>query len=371
MKINLVVLAYRDLYFYKDYGPAVRDLQFLLSLSQIDNVSVTLLDRPVSLYERLLGKKFKSGVLDEHGINVVDCTSFDLFGPFKRRLWLNKSIPSFLDKVLPKLKNDDALNVFLDFMPIGAPKLKSLDGWYYWYDFIDNFTKHNRFESAERESVSVKYNFVKKHAQLLTFVSNECKENIISTGNFSGKTEIITNKLFEDSTKQNHSVNLRCGDEANFDFGFIGFVTNKIDIDFIIRLSRNFSVAIYGDFYDLKIKKKLSKLKNVFIHGGFHYDDLPSICLSFRVGLLPYLSNMSHDGSPLKLYEYLRYCRPVITSIDYEITDHKYIINYQSKDFAEKNLSHFLELAGSGQIASLLDRDDYLSTHMLKILEEL
>ena len=115
---------------------------------------------------------------------------------------------------------------------------------------------------------------------------------------------------------------------------------------------------------------QLYKLKNVFIHGGFHYDDLPSICLSFRVGLLPYLNNMSHDGSPLKLYEYLRYCRPVITSIDYEITDHKYIINYQSKDFSEKNLSHFLELAGSGQIASLLDRDDYLSTHMLKILEE-
>jgi hypothetical protein len=38
-------------------------------------------------------------------------------------------------------------------MPIGIPKHETLDGWYYWYDFIDNFTKHNRYSEAERQAV--------------------------------------------------------------------------------------------------------------------------------------------------------------------------------------------------------------------------
>ncbi len=36
--INLVVLLYRDSYFYSKYGPSVRDLQFLFELEKLSKI---------------------------------------------------------------------------------------------------------------------------------------------------------------------------------------------------------------------------------------------------------------------------------------------------------------------------------------------
>jgi hypothetical protein len=168
--------------------------------------------------------------------------------------------------------------------------------------------------------------------------------------------------------KQCPSVGGHC--EPKFDFGFIGFVTDKIDIEFIASLSKSYSVAIYGDFYDRKVKAKLAGLSNVFLLGGFRYQNLPKICRSFKVGLLPYREDRSHDGSPLKLYEYLRYLRPVISSIDYEITDEKKKKNYQLNELTDKDFNKLLDLSGSEEIGLLLKEDDFLITPLSQIVED-
>ena len=368
MKINLVVLNYRGSYFFKEYGPAVRDLQMLLTLAQMDEISLTLLERPISIYERFLGKFFPKGILDNYNIRVKDTTSYDLLRPLRRRLWWNHSVTKYLSKLLPELKQDNAVNVFLDFMPIGIPSLGSLDGWFYWYDFIDNFTKHNRFTKSERRAVQRKYVFVKKYAQLLTFVSKECLHNVNVGQPTRSETRVVTNKVFEDLSLSDKSAELYNTSEELFDFGFIGFVTDKIDIKFLKRLARRNTVAIYGDFYDKKVKSKLSNLDNVSLLGGFHYGDLPKICETFKVGLLPYRQEKSHDGSPLKLYEYLRYCRPVLTSIDYELTNEKYIINYRNSELNEKTLSQLIQYSGNADIASLLSDEDYFKKPLREII---
>ena len=368
MKINLVVLNYRGSYFYKEYGPAVRDLQILLTLAQMDEISLTLLERPISVFERVLGKFFPKGILDKYNIRVKDTTSYDLFRPLRRRLWWNHSVTKYLSKLLPELKQDKVVNVFLDFMPIGIPSPESLDGWYYWYDFIDNFTKHNRFTEKEREAVQRKYLFVKEHAQLLTFVSKECSYNVNLNQQSSADTRVVTNKVFEDLSSSDKNADLDKSSKELFDFGFIGFVTDKIDISFIKRLSCNYTVAIYGDFYDHKVKSKLSTLNNVRLLGGFHYGDLSAICETFKVGLLPYRQEKSHDGSPLKLYEYLRYCKPVLTSIDYELTDEQYIINYRNSELGENTLSQLIQLSGNEEIAGLLSEEDYFKKPLKEII---
>lgn len=370
MKINLVVLNYRGSYFFKEYGPAVRDLQMLLTLAQMDEISLTLLERPISIYERVLGKFFPKGILDSYSIRVKDTTSYDLIRPLRRRLWWNHSVTNYLSKLLPELKQDNAVNVFLDFMPIGTPTLDSLDGWFYWYDFIDNFTKHNRFTKTERRAVQGKYVFVKKYAQLLTFVSKECLQNVNLDQPSRSETRVLTNKVFEDLSLGNKRAESYKISEELFDFGFIGFVTDKIDIQVIRRLARDYTVAIYGDFYDQKVKSKLSALDNVRLLGGFHYGDLPSICGTFKVGLLPYRQEKSHDGSPLKLYEYLRYCRPVLTSIDYELTNEKYIINYRNSELNEDTLSQLIQYSGNEDIAGLLSEEDYFKKPLKEIISK-
>ena len=368
MEINLVAFCYRGSYFYKKYGPAVRDLQILITLAQMEGVSVTLLERPISMYERVLGKVFPEGILDDYHIRICDKTSFDFFGPLKFRLWWEHSVKSYLADILPRLKKDTAVNVFLDFMPIGIPKHETLDGWYYWYDFIDNFTKHNRYSEAERMAVQRKYVFATKRAHFLSFVSTDCLENVTLGRPVFGKTSVVTNKVFEDFGSSSTSAGLSESSRKHFDFGFIGFVTDKIDIDFIKRLAGNFTVGIYGDFYDRKIKAKLQSLDNVWLLGGFHYDQLLPICETFKVGLLPYRHEISHDGSPLKLYEYLRYCKPVLTSIDYELTDQRYIINYRKVAVTNAALTDMINLSGDEGIAHLITDDDYFGKPLREIV---
>lgn len=367
MNINLVAMCYRGSYFYRQYGPAIRDLQVLLTLKQFENVSVTVIERPITIHERVLGKLYNKALESDHNIEVYDTTVFDLLGPLRRRQWFQKSVPKFLDKILPSLLRDDMLNIFLDFMPVGTPTQQSLEGWFYWYDFVDNFTKHNRFNRLEREAASRKYAFVRHNAKLLTFVTEQCRENV-DPGNITGvTTKVLTNKLFLDPTSGSNNVP-RSVDKI-FDFGFVGFITDKIDLPAITSISKSHSVAIYGDFYDESVKSKLVGIPNVTLFGGFEYGDLPHICRTFKVGLLPYLAEKSHDGSPLKLYEYLRHGRPILTSLDYEITHENFIINYGNLGLGSEVLSKILSYSGSPFICDLLTEQDYLDFSLRQVLE--
>ena len=87
-----------------------------------------------------------------------------------------------------------------------------------------------------------------------------------------------------------------------------------------------------------------------------------------KVGLLPYRQEISHDGSPLKLYEYLRYCKPVLTSIDYELTDQRYIINYRKVDVTDAALTRLINLSGEEGIALLLSDDDFFGKPLKEIV---
>jgi hypothetical protein len=368
MRINLVALCYRGSYFYKQYGPAIRDLQMTLTLKKIDGVSVTILERPTSIVERLLGKSYSSMLADDYDVEVYDDTSWEIIGPAFRRLWFEKLIPAYLDKVLHSFRRDNSINVFLDFMPVGSPTAESLEGWFYWYDFIDNFTKHNRFNKFEHQAAARKYSFVKQHADLLTFVSEDCRRSIHGTSESCGQSVVLTNKVFENSVVT-RDRDTPYDTNQHFDFGFIGFITDKFDVEAIAELSKNYTIAIYGEFLDSYIRQRLSNMVNVSLFGGFHYSDLPQICLTFRVGLLPYLSERSHDGSPLKLYEYLRYRRPVVTSIDYELTHHRFIFNYKKGGMHIDTFDELLELAGNESIDVLLNDDDYFEAPLRRIVD--
>jgi hypothetical protein len=368
MRINLVALCYRGSYFYRQYGPAIRDLQIALTLSKIENVSVTVLERPISIPERALGKTYNSALADDFDVAVHDYTSWDVFGPAFRRLWFERMLPTYLDQVLHSLRRDDSINIFLDFMPVGAPNREALAGWFYWYDFIDNFTKHNRFNKFEQQAAFRKYQLVKRYADRLTFVTEDCRRSVDPSSESVGRAIVLTNKVFTNSSATIDRKPLENSTQL-FDFGFIGFVTDKIDVQVITDLAEDYTVAIYGDFFDNRVRQKLRRTANVTLFGGFHYSALPHICATFRVGLLPYLKERSHDGSPLKLYEYLRYRRPVITSMDYELTSAEFILNYKKNGLNSGALQRLLDLAGNERLDSLLKGEDYFEAPLRRIID--
>ncbi|HAT7502873.1 glycosyl transferase [Citrobacter braakii] len=355
--INIVILLYRDCYFLSEFGPAVRDLQFLFELEKNPAVSkITIINRPVSIVEMLCGRKIKKRIIKSDKITTLDSISYDLLGPLKGRSWSEYIYNDVLQKKITELYDDNCINVLLDFLPIGRFSVDLKNKWFYWYDLIDNFTKHNRFSDSEKSLVRKKYDFVKKNADIVTGVSikalDEFPSDIVK--------KVIPNRIYGYISDDRNNNSFLSPNIPIFDFGFVGFITDKFDFSILEELGKKYTIAIYGKCFDRKIKDKIISLKNVHYFGQFKYAQLQNIIPTFKVGLLPYILQKSHDESPLKIYEYLKYNRPCLTSIDYEVNS-KYIINYNDGSYV-KYIEKILDMYKNENITSAITKDMYLYT---------
>jgi len=315
--INILVFPYRDLYFYHRYGNTVRDLQLIMALRQNPRVKrLKLVNRPVSLYERLLGKCRSLLLRETDQPHFWDSTSLDLYGPLFRRRWTEYCYDQYLKSIYHWADFPaDELNILLDFTPIAKIDYMNFPGFFYWYDLIDNFRKHNRFSHVERQKVEEKYDYVKTYADLVTGVTD------VALNDFP-----VDKRLTVANGLMNRAQNIS-DDSGLYTFGFTGFITDKFDVDSVHALlaSTPYRAAIYGRVLDNQVGRKLAELPNIDLLGEFSRQDIPDIMTSFKIGLLPYLQNKSHDGSPIKLYDYLDYGKPVVTTMRFEL-DNQFIL---------------------------------------------
>lgn len=353
--INILYIPYRDLYFWRDFGSAVRDLQFLEIVASFESVNkLTVINRPVSIYERFLNKRKK--VKGYPNINIIDKTSFDLIGPLKKRAWTVGCYTDIINDYINRyLEDPEALPLLvIDFTPMATIPVIKNKKIYYWYDMIDNFTKHNCYSSLDKKLVEKKYKYVAQNYNFMTSVTPEAGLSIIKHGNI--KSTVITNGVFTSKFTDNISQNL--SRKQVYDFGFVGFVTNKFDVDFVRELSKKHTVIVYGEVYNKSVIAELSSC-GVTFKGKFKYSELPQLIGTFRVGLLPYLVEKSHDGSPLKMYEYLKNDKPCLTSIDYEFSC-EYVVNYNSTQNLDEDIRKLIQTSGSNAIHQTLPDNSFL-----------
>ncbi|WP_422923228.1 hypothetical protein [Singulisphaera sp. PoT] len=306
MKLNILAFPYRDWYFHTQFGSAVRDLQIIDALLECGAVKkITLVNRPVSIYERLTTKRNPPHTTNPKLV-VLDATSYDLMGPLRGRKWFENCYYKYSHL---NLYDTECVNLILDFLPIGGMTYEAIRHDLVWYDCIDNFTKHNRFDTLERDLVRKKYRYVDSAAKLITGVSPGVVaefERAVVVPNAAGYKPRINE--------------IAVANDDAFDFGYIGFLTDKFDLDLIELLARNgYRISVFGKSFDSKITNRIRNLPNVQYNGAFNHSDIPRIVKTFYVGLLPYHQCKSHDESPLKLYQYLIHGKPTLTSINYEL----------------------------------------------------
>lgn len=360
----LVVVPYRDAYFVNKYGFAVRDTQVIEEIRRsgaFDKIYVV--NRPVSIHERILGLKKKSESKWPN-VSTVDVTSFDFFGPLRKRMWLISCYRNIIaDLVLEIRSNDSRCKiVLLDFQPFAqlGTHLDVFDDVFLWFDAIDNFVKHNRFSDEEKRSVREKYRCVRSTYNFVSGVSESAVSQIGHDRNF-----VFSNGVFglSDEYAEVHARKMH-------DFGFIGFVTDKFDLDIVRKLrSKGYSVVIHGKVYDNSVALALRSL-GVQLTGEFRYSEIGEKVTSFKVGLLPYLVEKEHDGSPLKLYEYLKFNRPCLTSIDYEVKS-VFCVNYNKALDVDTEIVRLLEISGSREISSEISNEWLLSNKIELVLAEI
>ncbi|ENO77389.1 glycosyl transferase family protein [Thauera sp. 27] len=357
MAINYLVFPYRSYFFKKNYGVSVRDLQIIEVLKRRnDTGKLLIVDRPLTVYEASLGRI-------THEDNYIKHISLDLIGPLKGRRWTEECYTELKPKLLSSISSWDNV-VILDFTPIANIHTIKIPHNFYWYDLIDNFAIHNRFTEIEKELVRKKYKKTSSHADIITGVTDQALSSFPQ-----GKKHTITNGLYDVG-------NCLTNSEPEFKYGFLGFLTDKFDLAFIEQLAAsdpNFSLVIYGDSYDKLLVRTLLRTPGVTLKGRFKKDDIPNLMSTFEVGLIPYLRSKSHDGSPLKLYEYLHYGKPVLTSIDYEITGDS-IINYNHEGI-ENTISRLKDLLNdprcSQHTKAMLRNEDYLESKIEPVISKI
>jgi hypothetical protein len=358
-KPDLIVIPYRDQYFFNEYGLAVRDLQFIKSILDIGCFeSIRVINRPVSLYERLLGKLNKDlSVIP--GVDFIDATSLDLIGPLYGRAWAKSCFSETIKTLTSEYVKGENKVVVLDFSPFAIYPLIKNSNILYWYDLIDNFTKHNRYTSTQKKLVHEKYTWVNRNFTMVTGVTNE------ALASFGINKTVLPNGVFFNEPKKNELTSA----SKIFDFGFIGFITDKLDLAFVKKLSANYSVAIYGTCLDKKILQDIKKMNNVYYFGKFQYAEIETITKTFKIGILPYLKEKSHDESPLKLYEYFKHNLPCVSSTDYEIQS-KFIINYNKTELSHEKIQSLKSMSGDSCISASIHEDWHIKSRLTLFINE-
>lgn len=344
-KLNILVLPYRDFHFKRRYGNAVRDIQMILGLGECEHVNrVTVVNRPISVYEVLLGMK-KPGRReptggDENRVEWIDSLSWDLLGPFRGRAWFARCFEDVVEGIARKARDESCINVILDFHPIAKIDIEKIGYDFYWYDAIDNFTRHNRFSSQQRGLVKEKYSQARMNSDLITGVSEAAVAAI-------GDGQVVSNAVAISRRSVFPVVDI----SPQYDFGFIGFITDKFDVEAVRRICNfGFTCAVYGEVYDKSIGRELDAIPGVSLFGRFRDEDISGLVATFKVGLVPYIVEKMHDESPIKIFKYLHFGRPVVASSDFGMNN-EFINVYDSLDGVLKSkLEGILEAA---------EREDY------------
>jgi hypothetical protein len=246
-------------------------------------------------------------------LEVIDFTNYDLIAPIFGRKWFEGLYLPYINLIRDRFEliAGSTRKVILDFTPLSDLRVEGFgDDYISWYDLIDNFTKHNRYSHGEKCWVEKKYSKLYKY-KILTAVSFGAAKAVEELSKKS--PYVVHNGILECSFIRQSVID-------KYDFGFMGFITNKFDVEFLYELKRKFPlsrIAVYGDAYDHAVLKDIKKCADYF--GAYHINDVDNILNSFKVGLIPYKNNLSHDESPIKIYNYLNARLPVISTIPYEI----------------------------------------------------
>lgn len=363
IKCDIVIIPYRDMYFWQRYGSAVRDLQILEILNEMNVFeNIHFINRPVSIYERLYNKKSRAKKFS--GIKVIDKTSLDFFGPLQGRSWTRTCYDKQLSNIISLYKENEKKLIVLDFSPFMVFDVPMTKNIVFWHDMIDNFTKHNRFSRREKMMVENKYQHVSCNYKIVTGVTEEALAAI------PNKNPLLSRYVFSNGVFNTHFTpksNLPEGNVGHYDLGFIGFITNKFDVEFVTELARSYSIVVYGDSLDDSIVESLRR-GGVTVMGRFKYQDLPSIMKTFKIGLLPYLLERSHDGSPLKMYEYLKYNKPCLTTISYEF-EGVFVVNVHKVSNLDIEIKRLMNFSDHEVVSKSLPTEAYLKNKLKPIVE--
>ena len=282
----VVFVPYRPIWYYERLGPCVRDWAMIEAASALCNlagVPAWIIDRPMFMPWRrthLRDTTSYRSIADllPTGQIVAQCQV-----PLVAALLHGRRASApYIEQSLRKLKREYDSLLVLDFDPFG--EFAAPSGAQHWFDEIDDFSKHRRIPKRDR----------------LAFLKKRLSPHAIHTASSLESIEgvAVPNWMFTPVTPDNSS------DRFPYEFGYIGYVDNKLDIDLVARLAERGPVGIWGKILDRDIHRRLAATTGVDLMGEYDTTQLQEIIGQFRVGTIPFLVDRIHGNSPIKYYQY-------------------------------------------------------------------
>ncbi|NME83079.1 glycosyltransferase [Clostridium sp. SM-530-WT-3G] len=207
------------------------------------------------------------------------------------------------------------------------------------YECMDNIPYF--YSGSMREKVIEQERMLCKNVDYIIASSNYLKEKIVN--NYmadSNKIEVIKNALDSSILLSNNHSEIKL---SHPNLVYIGTVGEWFDMDVLEKFARKYSyykIYIIGPVDKEKVKRR--KSKNIIFIGSIDHKQISNYIQNGDIMLIPFKVNELIKGvDPVKIYEYLVFNKPVLTSYWKELEGYKeneYVYFYENFDEFVKNV---------------------------------
>lgn len=194
------------------------------------------------------------------------------------------------------------------------------------YDIIDNWQAFNKVGRANWYCDHIEQFFI-NNADVVSAISKKLVQKfkdfrqikLISNGLLGG-SKFLSEITFKDK----------------YHVGYIGHLTPTwFNWDYIFNLADDdlFVIHIIGEGVTPEILKIIQGYPNIILYGYIPQPDLKQYVMKFNIGLIPFIKGpLSESIDPLKVYEYLQFGRPVVSTGIPHLSDYPYCTNTDTFD---------------------------------------
>jgi len=192
------------------------------------------------------------------------------------------------------------------------------------------FETHNSIHNFKNYSLFIFNKLIKnKYFKKLIVISNALKRIYLQNENLSNDKIIVAHDGADEVSDFNNRISL-FGEKNSIKIGYVGHLYKGRGIELIIECAKQIKDMTFhivgGLDSDIEFWKKFSKnlnVLNIFFYGFVPPKQVASYQNSFDIVLAPYSSKVSVFGnkgntsefmSPLKIFEYMSFKKPIIAS---------------------------------------------------------
>ncbi|MDE5758216.1 MAG: glycosyltransferase, partial [Allobaculum sp.] len=179
------------------------------------------------------------------------------------------------------------------------------------YDCMDDVLEFSS-DSAEKKELFILEKQVVRHSTYVFFTSEHLKDTVLkryTLDNVCGKSFVNNNAIELPKTHMLESIEL--SESNRIKFVYIGTITEWLDFNLLESLDKEkYEFHLFGPVYDISTDRQ----DNVIFHGSVPRERIFSLMQAADILIMPFRVNkLIESVNPVKLYEYIFSCKPVIS----------------------------------------------------------